>query len=283
MKVKRLFSNQFRTRGLFGASLATWACCLAAASSSLTAAPDGTDGAGTGGAAVVTDSSTCRTRGDSAGTGGKPVGGNIDVWYEAEAPENVLDNGAVAERCTDWNTCTAVTEGAKCCSGGGQVRWLLGRGGTNNAGGGVTFTGVKVPSAGVYDVTWWYHCGDYDNWHDNNCGGPPYPSWMSWYNPQANPQPGCRVHLIEVNGTQVNGPDNAPFWHFPCYGGPWSMIHASTTSLTLAAGTNKIRLQAPHIADLDAVDLDAIHVVPAGKGTPPQVFPRAIAGDNNRK
>jgi len=137
----------------------------------------------------------------------------------------------------------------------------------------------------VYDVTWWYHCGLYDNWHDNNCGGPPYPAWMSFYNATANPQPGCRPHLISVNGTQVDGADHTtPFWQFPCFGGSWEILHASTTPLTLAAGANKIRIGAPHIPDLDGVDVDAIHVTPVGMGTSPRIpEPRAIAGDNNRK
>jgi hypothetical protein len=175
--------------------------------------------------------------------------------------------------------------GASCYSGGAEVKNLLGRGGTNNAGGGVTFVGVTVPTAGVYDVTWWYHCGSYDNWHDNNCGGGPYPTWMSWYNPNANPQPGCRPHLIAVNGTQVDGADHStPFWQFPCFGGSWDVIRAATTPLTLAAGKNNIRIGGPHIADLDGADIDAMHVSAEDAGTAPRILaPFAIAGDDNRK
>ena len=172
-----------------------------------------------------------------------------------------------------------------CCSGGGELRQLLGRGGTNNAGGGVTFKNITVPSDGMYDVVRWFHCGLDDNWHDNNCGGAPYPEWMSFYNPNANPQPGCRPHLIAVNGVQQDGADHkTPFWQFPCFGGGWDIMHVATTPLHLTAGKNQIRLGAPHIADLDGVDIDAIHVVSAGKGTAPVVpEPRAIAGDGGRK
>lgn len=221
-----------------------------------------------------------------AGSGGGPAGGAVDIWYEAEAPGNTVDNGAVIQK--GYAKCASVAatvEGATCASGGGEIRQLLGRGGTNDAGGGVTMADVTVPSAGMYDVTWWYHCGLYDNWHDNNCGGAPYPAWMSFYNPSANPQPGCRPHLLAVNGTQVDGDDHStPFWQFPCFGGSWSILHAATTPLELAAGSNKIRIGAPHIADLDAVDVDAIHVTAVGKGTAPRILaPRAIAGDNNRK
>jgi hypothetical protein len=161
---------------------------------------------------------------------------------------------------------------------------LLGRGGINNAGGGVTFTAVTVPVAGTYDITWWYHCGLYDNWNDHDCGGTPVPTWMTYFTPTANPQPGCRPHLIAVNGTQVDGPNHTtPYWQFPCFGGTWDIIHAATTSLTLAAGKNTIRLGAPHIADLDGVDIDAIHVTASGKGTPPRVVePRAGAGDGRK-
>src|SRR5205085_2444732 len=122
----------------------------------------GAGGDGGGGGAAGAGAGGAAPDGGTAGAGGATVGGAVDLWYEAEAPENVIDNGAqLAKGLKSCGGPSGVVEGASCASGGGEAKQLLGRGGTNNAGGGVTFTGVTVPAAGAYDVTWWYHCGLY--------------------------------------------------------------------------------------------------------------------------
>ncbi len=228
-----------------------------------------------------------------------PAGGDVDAWYEAEAPGNILFNILGAGGRTKCSTtCTgAPKEGSICCMGGYKITQLLGRCNTKAAssntkaclndqgpgGAGVTFTGVKIPKAGSYDVTWWYHAGSFDNWNDHDCGGKPAPAWMTYFNPNANPQPGCRPHLIAVNGKEVDGSQGERFWQFPVYGGSWDVLHAATTTLTLAAGENTVQLAAPRIGDLDAVDIDAIHVQTADKGEPPKVVaPTALAGDGRK-
>ncbi len=197
-------------------------------------------------------------------------------WIEAEAvPPNVLTNGAQITTCAGSAqygrglTCAPDTlkEGALCCSGGKVVVSLLGRA-ANNAGSGVEFHQVSVPSAGSYDVTWWYHCGANDSFGDVGCGGLHYPVGSS-----------CRPHLIDVNGmpiTSTVGGASAQFFQFPCYQGDWSIIHAATTTLPLQAGNNVIYVHPPHVANLDAADIDVIHVTAVGQGVGQRVTPVVV-------
>jgi hypothetical protein len=236
---------------------------------------------GTGGAADAAKAITDAASTDPA----LPKGGDVDVWYEAEAPENTLDNGTVRGPACKATCAAAPKAGQVCCVGGGWLKNMLGGGG-NGMGGGVTFPAVTVPTAGVYDVEWWYHCGDYDNWHDNTCGGPPYPDWLlSVYDPYAEPQPGCRPHLFTVNGQLADGADHSkPYWQFPCFGSTWDILRVVTTPLYLAAGKNVVRIGAPHNRELDSVDLDAMHVVTPGKGASPRIPEgRQFGGDDGRK
>jgi hypothetical protein len=221
--------------------------------------------------------------------GGPPLGSAPDgatairLRYEAEAlPPNVLIQTALAD-----NTCFAtnltcpdggVQEGANCCSGGGVVTELLGRapcdgppGSTGDyqncqtIGGGVEFEGVTVPADGTYDVTWWYHCGLNSSYGDAHCGGVHYAVGSS-----------CRPHLIDVNGVPMSSTvagQTATIYQFPCYPGAWSIVHGATTALPLKAGSNTISIHAPHAVMLDASDIDAIDVQPAGRGAPPLVTP----------
>jgi hypothetical protein len=109
----------------------------------------------------------------------------------------------------------------------------------------------------MYDVTWWYHCGNNDNFGDTNCGGQT--------NPPTTPS-GCRPHQFIVNGTTLPGG-----YHFPCFAGSFQIIRAATTTFALKAGSNNtIRVVPPH--PRDASDIDAIQISPAGKGVPPLIM-----------
>jgi hypothetical protein len=215
---------------------------------SMTASPDASAGGESG------------SGGDDAGppsTGGSG-GGGVSAghtgalgWYEAEAA--MLFGGSKIGNCgaPACMSTQTIKEGDECCSAGKKVSQLLrGRGG-------VTFNGVMAPSEGMYDVTWWYHCGKSDNFGDTTCGGAPHtPS-------------GCRPHVFTINGTAF-----PKVYHFPCYPGDWGQIHASTVTMPLKAGMNSISVHAT--PGRDAADLDAIEVFPSGKGFPPNV-----AGTNN--
>jgi hypothetical protein len=230
---------------------------------------------GTGGATAATGGSTGSggaqgadaSTGGEAGSGGgddagppSSDGGGVSAghtgavgWYEAEAAANTLFGGSKIGSC-GAGVCMAtdtIKEGQECCSAGKKVSQLLrGRGG-------VIFNNVMAPSDGMYDVTWWFHCGKSDNFGDANCGGAPHtPS-------------GCRPHVFELNGAKF-----PKVYHFPCFPGSWGEIHASTVTFPLKAGMNSIKVQAT--PGRDAADLDAIEVFPAGKGFPPN-----IVGTNN--
>jgi hypothetical protein len=143
---------------------------------------------------------------------------------------------------------------------------LLGRS-NNNAGAGVEFHNVSVPSDGMYAVTWWFHCGASDVFGDTTCGG------LHYALPNAI---GCRPHIIDVNGVTVSSTINgatAQFYQFPCYSTPWSNIHAANTTLPLKAGNNTIYVHPPHVGNLDSADIDAIHVTAVGQGVGPTVMP----------
>jgi hypothetical protein len=151
------------------------------------------------------------------------------------------------------STCTMKPPmpGTACFSGKGEVVQLLGRYHRS-----LTYSNVYAPSDGMYDVTWWYHCGLNDNFGDKDCGG------------QTNPPTtasGCRPHNVVVNGNAITGT-----YHFPCFPGNWNVIRAATTTLPLKAGANTIKVFST--APRDAADLDAIAVNPAGKGTPPALM-----------
>ncbi|MDP9149834.1 MAG: hypothetical protein M3O36_07860, partial [Myxococcota bacterium] len=212
------------------------------------------------------------------GSAAADVSATFAQRYEAEAvPPNALIQSAVADHTCygTGTTCPAgpLKEGASCCSGGGEVKQLLGRvpcapkdyQNCQKIGAGVEFHAVTVPADGTYDVTWWYHCGLNDFFGDKACGGVHYSVGTS-----------CRPHLIDVNGAPMSssvGGQTALFFQFPCYPGAWSILHASTTALPLKAGANVITLHAPHEITLDAVDLDALEVLPKGMGAPPLVTP----------
>jgi hypothetical protein len=168
--------------------------------------------------------------------------------YEAEAvPPNVLGGGASIGKGV---ACTPpLKEGDNCESAGGEVHNILGRNGAS-----VTWNAVSAPADGMYDVTWWYHCGLNDNFGDKNCGGAT--------SPPVTPG-GCRPHQLVVNGTAMPGT-----YHFPCFPSPWITIHAATTTLPLKGGAmNSIKIST--MAPRDSADLDAIAVYPAGMGTMP--------------
>jgi len=223
---------------------------------------------GTGGATSTPDAST-GAGGESGGSGGSAdagsseggAGGAVSAghtgalgWYEAEAvPPNTLFGGTKIGTC-GAGACastSAIKEGMECCSAGKKLSQLL------RGKGGAVFNNVMAPSDGMYDVTWWFHCGKNDNFGDTGCDGAPHtPS-------------GCRPHIFEINGAKF-----PKVYHFPCFPGSWGEIHASTVTMPLKAGMNSISVKAT--TGRDAADLDAIEVFPAGKG-----FPPTIAGTNN--
>jgi hypothetical protein len=191
---------------------------------------------------------------------GAPLGGGVLAFYEAEAvPPNQLISGAVVGGCGAANPiCPPPAEmkpEAMCCSGGKEVRQLL------RGKGGLQFNGVTVAADGIYDVTWWYHCGNNDNFHDPTCRGEPHtPS-------------GCRPGQLTVNGAVL-----PKIYEFPCFPGPWGQIHAATTTVPLKGGAmNSIKITAGYAIN-DAVDVDAIAIYAAGKGIPPSLPKSGMPG-----
>jgi hypothetical protein len=202
----------------------------------------------TGGTSAVDGSAAAETGG---GDGSQPVTMGEDLgWYEAE-------NGVISGRATRF-TCQAacpatppIKSGDSCCSGGKRVDWLV-----SSGNGELQFNNVMVPSEGTYDVTWWYYCGKNDNFGDKNCGG------------QTNPPTtaaGCRPHQFLVNGTPLTG-----YYHFPCFGSTWQVVHVATVAMPLKAGPNTIKLHPP--GGRDSVNVDAIELYPSGKGLPPLIM-----------
>jgi hypothetical protein len=174
-------------------------------------------------------------------------------WYEAEAvPPNVLVGRAVL--ATGHMPCATKPPmpGQMCDSGGGEVDWLVSGGG----GGTLTWMNISVPSDGMYDVTFWYHCGNNDVYGDKNCGGQTNPPTVA---------PGCRPHVFVVNGTTLPGA-----YHFPCFAGSWGIIRAATVSLPLKGGAmNSIKVVSP--PPRDASNMDALQISPPGKGMGPLI------------
>lgn len=135
-----------------------------------------------------------------------------------------------------------------------MVAWIVSAGN-----GEIEFKDVNVPSAGNYDVTFWYFCGKKDNFGDTDCGKQTDP-------PTKNA--GCRPHQFFVNATLLPGA-----YHFPCFDGPWNIVRAATVNFPLKAGVNTIKMHAP--PPRDSVDMDAIQVFPLGsKGLPPLIGSR---------
>jgi hypothetical protein len=237
----------------------------------------GTGEAGAGGAPTVDATSGGNEPADGpASGGGSPEGGtaigggSVAGWYEAEAiPPNQLSGSTLTvnppkprtAKCTPCPSTAAIKPGDSCCSGGGQVTWLTQ--GIGPIPGGLTFNNIAAPSDGMYDVTWWYHCGNSDNFGDKHCGGQTSPPTTS---------AGCRPHQIVVNGTEMTGT-----YHFPCFTGSFAVIHAATTALPLKAGMNSIKV---YPKQRDAADMDALQVQPAGKGMPPLIMSNSVVGAN---
>ena len=63
---------------------------------------------GSGGGAGGSDSGTGGMSGGAAGPGGVAAGGVVDAWYEAESPDNEIDNGTVRSTC--GKTCSPVAD-----------------------------------------------------------------------------------------------------------------------------------------------------------------------------
>jgi len=153
------------------------------------------------------------------------VGGTM---YPVSAiPPNVI--GGVAR----------LSAGCTTCIGGAEVNQLLGHAADGE--GRFTFNDISVPSAGTYDVTWFYHCGLNDGDGDTTCGGEPHPAGSA-----------CRPGIFTVDGAVQ------PQVQFACFAGPWSQLHAQTFPLPLeASATNSIEI---YSKTYDAPDLDAILV-----------------------
>src|SRR5262249_18243508 len=134
-----------------------------------------------------------------------PPGGMVEGWYEAEA---IPPNEKAARSEVHVNPATKCSTmppkvGEKCNSGAAEVTWI-----TEGRQGWLQYNGVMAPSDGMYDVTWWYHCGNNDNFGDKHCGGQTSPPTTA---------SGCRPHQIVVNGTEMTGT-----YHWPCFPGPFS-------------------------------------------------------------
>jgi hypothetical protein len=123
------------------------------------------------------------------------------------------------------------------------------------------FNDITVPADGNYDLTWFYFCGNNDNFGDGRCGGQT--------NPPTTPS-GCRPHQLTVNGVVLSGT-----YQFPCFSGSFQVQHIVTTpNIQLKAGsTNTVRIEPPK--GFDSADLDAVWVQPAGAGLPPSITPTA--------
>src|SRR5437667_131581 len=83
----------------------------------------------------------------------------------APAPTAGTGCGAATPVCGAYDT---VKPEDTWCFDGKEVRQLL------RGKGGLQFNNVSAPADGMYDVTWWYHCGNNDNFHDPTCRGEPH-------------------------------------------------------------------------------------------------------------
>jgi hypothetical protein len=224
----------------------------------------GSGGAGGSGGSDV-DASPGGAGGNSDGAAGAdggegdaaPGGGPLVGFYEAEAPNNTLFGAAARKGCGMANPACGPPETTKpdslCCFGKMEVRNLL------RGVGGVQFNGVSAPADGMYDITWWYHCGNNDNFHDPVCRGEPHTA------------SGCRPGQVTVNGTALK-----PIFEFPCFPGAFDIVHAATTTVPLKSGAmNTIKITAS-FTNNDAADIDAISVYPAGQGLKPHL-PKSLS------
>jgi hypothetical protein len=226
--------------------------------------PDGAVGGGTGGSAGPEVDAAAPPASDGGtvvstdgGGGPTPMGmghpGSLG-FYEAE--QGVITGRAVKGHCTACPSTATMKAGDSCCSGGGEVSWLVAHGN-----GEVQFNGVMAPADGMYDVTWWYHCGNDDNFHDPVCRGEPHTA------------SGCRPAQLTVNGVVMK-----PIFEFPCFPGSFDIVHAATTAVPLKAGAmNTIKLTAS-FTNNDAADIDAISVYAPGKGWKPHL-PKSVSKD----
>jgi hypothetical protein len=225
-----------------------------------TPAPGGSGGSGgEGGGSPAVDSGPATPPGDGPPAAALP-GSPIPGWYEAEAmpPNEKAPKSEVHVTAARACKTTPPNPGDDCNSGGGQVTWI-----TQGRQGWLQFNQVMAASDGMYDVTWWYHCGNNDNFGDKHCGG------------QTNPPTtaaGCRPHNLIVNGTELVGT-----YHFPCFAGSFGIIRAATTALPLKAGANTIRV---YPKSRDSADMDAIWIQPAGKGVEPHIMSNNVSGVN---
>jgi hypothetical protein len=224
----------------------------------------GAAGSGEGGAIAGPGGQAGMSSGGQATAGAGAIG-DLDELYEAEAiPPNQIFGFAQNTKCTPMCT-KPLTVGANCCSGSGQVTWIVSENGAHPAGW-MQFNAISAPANASYDVTFWYHCGLSDTYGAGNCGG------QAMTEPK---QTGCRPHVFTVNGTVLPGG-----YHFPCFPGSWNTIYAATVSLPLAAGMNTIKVAAP--PPRDAVDVDAIEILPPGKGHAPLIAANTdLLGENN--
>jgi hypothetical protein len=218
----------------------------------------GSGGSGEGGsgeppdAAVTppaTDASSSNVEGGAPQPSSMGHEGSIS-WYEAE--DGMLFGRAQKSKCTACPSRATMKAGDSCCSGGGEVTWIVAAKTSD-----LQLNGITAPADGMYDVTFWYYCGNNDNFNDNDCGGQTNPPTMK--------PAGCRPHQFIVNGTTMPGA-----YHFPCFGGAWSIVRTATVSMTLKAGPNTIRMHAP--PPRDCVNLDGIELYPPGKGQQPLIM-----------
>jgi hypothetical protein len=218
----------------------------------------GGSGSGGSGGSSTPDAAAGGAGGSVAGDAGPGSTGALPEgalgWYEAEAkPPNDIIAPATIGNCgaPACESLAAIKEGVLCCSGKKKVAQLI------RGKGQLQFNQISAPADGMYDVTWWYHCGKNDNFGDANCGGEPHtPS-------------GCRPHRLVVNGTLL-----PKTYEMPCFPGDWGLIHAAVTQLPLKQGANNtIRVYAT--PGRDAHDMDAIAIYPLGKGIGP-VIPKTM-------
>jgi len=217
---------------------------------------------GSGGSATGGSGGAMGGSGGAMGGSGGAMGGSGGVmgWYEAEA---IPPNTKAPKSEVHVNPATACKTippepGTMCQAGGGEVTWI-----TEGRMGWLQWNEVAAPADGMYDVTWWYHCGNNDHFGDRHCGGQTDPPTTA---------SGCRPHNIIVNGTEMQGT-----YHFPCFAGSFGIIRAATTALPLKAGMNTIKV---YPKSRDSADMDALQVSPLGKGHAPLIKSNNVSGVN---
>jgi hypothetical protein len=170
--------------------------------------------------------------------------------YEAEAKGNTLFGTARRAGCTACMSSAAEVPEGPCCSGGGEVENIVGH--PPGAVGSFQFNGIAAPTDGIYDIDWWYFCGQADANGDMAC---PWVGKMGL----GNTPPGCRPAQFLINGTPLQTADV----QFPCFPTLWSIVHLKTIAMPLKAGSNNT-IQVLHVGT-DAPNFDRI-VVHDGTG-----------------